>query len=392
MHKWSKPSDIKNEVKKKWDNGAILRQYVKEDGLFPMSISLKRPKGNELTDNYADIIKWVTELRDNDKSKKGFGYELVEKEVNHRNVGRNTMPTHVIIPTIDDAIKMLREGSSVKIFCSNSEKLLDKWSNLEEWILKNQKDVINKIGSNCDKIISVLTWFEQNPERNIYCREISIKGVDTKFIENNQTILTTLLEIILPEAQVNFNTKIFEEKFGLKNKPLRIRFRVLDETLKYSEFSDLEVLLDEFSKLSSNFKNVFVTENEINFLSFPNVKNSCVIFGKGYGIDIFRNIEWLKDKNVYYWGDIDTHGFNILSRARGFVPNVKSFLMSEEILLAHKEFWGKEDKPFLSEIVNLDTDETELVGKLQNNVLGSGVRLEQERVQFSYVREFIEGL
>lgn len=390
MDKWSKPQDIHIEVKKKWKNGDILRQYVKEDGLFPISITLKRPKGDELTDNYSEIIKWVDLLRRNNKESKKFGYELLEKEVNYRNIGKNIMPTHAIIPTIDDAIKMLGVGSLVKIFLDNKKMLLDRWDNLETWVLKNPHMLIDKIGSNCNDIVSVLMWFEQNTKRYMYCREISIGGVDTKFIEENKTILNGLLEVILPQTQINIDEKSFEKKFGLKQKPLRIRFRVLDETMKYQEFSDLEVLLDEFCKLSANFKNVFVTENEINFLSFPSVKNSCIIFGKGYGVDIFKYINWLKDKNVYYFGDIDTHGFNILSRARGFVPNVKSFLMTEEILLAHKEFWVLEDKQFLSEIANLDDVEKELVFKLQNNIFGNHIRLEQERVHFSYVKEFVE--
>ena len=101
-------------------------------------------------------------------------------------------------------------------------------------------------------------------------------------------------------------------------------------------------------------------------------------------------MQWLKNKEVYYWGDIDTHGFNILSIARGFLPDIKSFLMTEQILMAHKTLWVKEDRPFLSEIKNLNDQEQNLLYKLQNDYFGSKVRLEQERIRFKYLEEWME--
>ena len=29
---------------------------------------------------------------------------------------------------------------------------------------------------------------------------------------------------------------------------------------------------------------------------------------------------WLLEKEIYYWGDIDTHGFAIFNQLRGFLP------------------------------------------------------------------------
>jgi len=42
--------------------------------------------------------------------------------------------------------------------------------------------------------------------------------------------------------------------------------------------------------------------------------SATVVFGLGYGIGKqLANASWLKEKNVLYWGDIDTHGFRILN-------------------------------------------------------------------------------
>ena len=63
--------------------------------------------------------------------------------------------------------------------------------------------------------------------------------------------------------------------------------------------------------------------------------------------------------------------------------------MSEEILLAHRDLWVYESAQHLSQIDNLSDDEQRLVSNLQNDVYGLHVRLEQERIAFSYVEKFL---
>lgn len=75
----------------------------------------------------------------------------------------------------------------------------------------------------------------------------------------------------------------------------------------------------------------------MNGLCFPNVDSSLVIFKLGYGLDVLKSVTWLTNKEIYYWGDIDTHGFAMLDQIRSFLPQTKAILMTEEILLAHRK-------------------------------------------------------
>ncbi len=392
MNKWSDDKHIKERLRKEWSKGSILRQYIEDEQLFPYEIKLKTPNKTELLEKYNEVYDWSSQLRKKQKSQNNLGYRLVEEKCKYRDIGENYLPQHAIIDTVEDAISILKETSNVKLFCEVSFRLIAKWKCLKSWVYKNPIKVLNKVGKDCDKIISILQWFEVNPKPNCYIREISIKGVDTKFIENNKGILEELLLFVLKEEQVNLNVKSFEEKFNLKKKPILVRCRILDSKESILHFSDISVTIEEFEEWNPNIQKVFFTENEINFLSFPSVENACIIFGKGYGIEVFRNVKWLKNKDIFYWGDIDTHGFNILSITRGFLPNIQSFLMTESILVEHEEFWSVESKPYLARIQNLNGDELALVDKLQNNSFGKGIRLEQERINFSYVKEFLEGI
>ncbi len=389
MSNWTCYNDIKIRLNKIWNKGDILRSTQECDNIFPLKIKLKTPTASEMCNQFVEIGKWIQSLKTQDKHVKGYGYILEEKTVNYRLVGKNTLPTHAVIPTILDAVKIISKKSDYDLYIENKNLILDNFPTLKEWVHKYPFKVINKIGEEPLSFIKVLKWFKSHPNHYMYIREFDIQGVDTKFIEKNKVIIAEMLDIILPNLDVNSNERNFEKRFNIKSKPSLIRFRILDENM-YTIFSDITVNIEEFNNWNPDFENVFFTENEINFLSFPSVEKSCIVFSKGYGVELLRNAEWLKELKTYYWGDIDTHGFNILSIARGFLPNLESFLMNEEILVKHKNLWGIEEKQFLGSIKNLTSSERDLVDKLQNDYFGVGVRLEQERIKFSYIEEYLE--
>ncbi|MGB6729353.1 MAG: DUF2220 domain-containing protein, partial [Terracidiphilus sp.] len=139
-------------------------------------------------------------------------------------------------------------------------------------------------------------------------------------------------------------------------------------------------------------KRVFVTENEINGLVFPNVPASLVIFGLGYGLERLGEVGWLRQRALHYWGDIDTYGFHILDRLRSIFPDAQSFLMDRETLLEHVALWVRESTPYDGELRRLTTAESALYEDLRQNRLGDRVRLEQERIPFGRIERALDGV
>jgi hypothetical protein len=50
------------------------------------------------------------------------------------------------------------------------------------------------------------------------------------------------------------------------------------------------VTAETFAGLKLPVQRVYITENEINFLAFPPVAASMVIFGAGYGFNLFADV------------------------------------------------------------------------------------------------------
>jgi hypothetical protein len=121
---------------------------------------------------------------------------------------------------------------------------------------------------------------------------------------------------------------------------------------------------------------------------------AIVIFGLGYGISSLRDAGWLGEREILYWGDIDTHGFSILSQLRGYFPRTRSLLMDRETLMEFRHLWGVEDddKRCTNELPNLSEAERDVYLDLKGNVLGENVRLEQERIAFGWLRQSLEAV
>ena len=142
-----------------------------------------------------------------------------------------------------------------------------------------------------------------------------------------------------------------------------------------------------FAMLSLPVDRVFITENETNFLAFPPVPNTLVVFGAGYGWDALVPATWLRQCALHYWGDIDTHGFAILNQLRGSFPHTASFLMDHDTLLAHRLHWGEEPDPVRHALPHLTAQESLVYDELRLDRLQTKLRLEQERVGFGWLRE-----
>ena len=104
---------------------------------------------------------------------------------------------------------------------------------------------------------------------------------------------------------------------------------------------DITVTAEAFSTLQLPVHTVIATENQVNFLALPERPGTLALYGAGYGFSSLRDAAWLRDCEVLYWGDIDTHGFRILDQLRAVHPHVESVLMDEETLLAHRDAWGR---------------------------------------------------
>jgi hypothetical protein len=383
---WTTPADIRMQVERYWNNGVLLSARLTGETVFPLRIPLRKPGPQALAERFADVRQWIRQLEEGSKSGRGYGYEIDWTNVNHRQLGRNRIPARLSIASERDALALIGRTREADQFQKLAGEILECFPELRAWLVARSLTVLEH-GDAWHRILSVLAWFRENPCSSRYVRQIDIPGVDTKFIETRMTLLTDLFGALEPGGSHSSRELTFEQRFGLRSKQPLVRFRLLDENLYIGGLSDLAIPAPDFARLAPGARCVFITENETNGLAFPNVAGGLVIFGLGYGLERLGEAPWLRDRPVYYWGDIDTHGFAMLDRLRAFLPHSESLLMDPETLLSHRHFWVTEDQPHLKPLGRLAPAELTLYDDLRYDRLGDRVRLEQERISFSILEK-----
>ncbi len=386
---WTTPADIREQVLKLWDRGIILASLAGGESHFPRRMNLKKPTSSEMAERFSEVRNWISGL--NREAKK---YRLEWREIHHRTLGVNKVPTELWIDSLEDALALTGKEKEADCFSSLVELTSVRRPQLLVWLRKRPLRALS-LADDWPRLLDIVSWMYRHPRPGIYLRQVDIAGVDSKFIESRRGVLAELFDLVLPQADIEQTARGtigFCRRYGFRDKPSRIRFRLLDPSLfplpsveKTSQ--DISVTSDVFAEFNPPHTDVFITENEINFLAFPPLPRSMVIFGAGYGFDILSEVDWLHNCRIHYWGDIDTHGFAILSQLRQKFPAAVSFLMDRDTLLTHKLYWGREPQPATCDLFGLTEDEQRLYDDLRYNRLGKNLRLEQERIGFQWVKD-----
>jgi hypothetical protein len=364
----------------------LLAELLEPSDFFPYRVSLKTPTSADLSQRFAEVQDWVSEIRGLSSIS---GFHLEWQAVNHRLLGRNELPKFLSINSVHDTLVWLGKHREGELFLRSAEQILAAVPALRPWILRKTHQVL-AYRQSLPGLLSVMQWILQHPNPGIYLRQLSLPEIDSKFIEQHQSILSDWFDLVLPINAVHPQWSArsnFAARYGFIQKPNLVRFRILDQSCAIQGLSDLSITTQAFAQLSLPIQTVFIVENDINALVFPNMPGAIVIFGRGYGFDFLEQASWLLDKKIWYWGDIDTHGFAILNQCRKILPQTRSFLMDEYTLLSNKMSWAIEPKQNTGTLKYLTENEQLLYQALQAQRFGTCLRLEQEYVPYTLIMQ-----
>ncbi len=381
---WTRPHELKAQLLRLWTRGDLLRAVVTGQAHFPLRLSLKSPHSTDITERFNEVRDWAAELAATN------AVRVEWQTLRHRIQGAQKLPVSVWVESLDDALTWLGKRKDGERFAAQVAVTRQTHPALLPWLEKRPLQALELVAE-WPPLLAIVTWLVAHPRPGIYMRQVDLPGVHSKFIETHRGVLTELLDLALPLSAVDRSkTGIsqFAARYGFLEKPMRIRFRVLDPTILIvpgSASPDVTLDADSFSRLDLDLQRVFITENETNFLAFPPVVHALVIFGAGYGWDALARSHWLKHCAIHYWGDIDTHGFGILDQLRGHFAHVNSLLMDRATLQAHADVWGHEEKPLRVDLQRLTAAERALYDDLRDNRIRVGLRLEQEHIGFHWL-------
>lgn len=325
--------DLLKKLKKQEEKGTLYEALTKEIEPPYFRMVLKRPEETE--EDWNALLSWSDYWRHPVKDSSGRPlWHIDEKGKNTKSFGRQTLPVRVFIDSPKDAFALLSMNREKREFLSRLKEVDERNGALKDWFIHYYPRIRSE--GFYPLFFPIADFFKKQEEKGGYLRELSIPGVDTKFLEKHAFLVRTLWNALFPENQVDSNEEM-KEKLFIKEVPTpAICARSLDDTMLFCGVRKFFLSNDEVARFNPPHRRIFITENKVNGYTFPHAKDSLILFGMGYGVlELARQAKWLEEKEVYYWGDLDSDGFNILSALRHILPHVHSFLMDRETLLAY---------------------------------------------------------
>lgn len=376
MTGWTTAADIRTRVRRRWDDGSILRALAAELPCPVIDIALRGPKPAEIGDDLEAVRSWIAALQAG--SRAGVRYTLRYASIGGRLIGRNELPSRAVVQSYEQTVALLGVGDQVRSY-ENVLSVVEAEAAVSAWVRNNPLRAL-EVASSWPTLLSAYRWLRTARNSGRYLREVTAPGIDTKFIERHRPLLAQLLNV--PATATGFLRAL-----GLSTKPETLRLRLSPALRPIGGLSDLNARVDELATLNLTVGSAVVIENEITFLSVPVPADGVVLWGKGFEVDRVGSMPWLGGVDVTYWGDLDTHGFAILNRLRAWLPQSRSILMDRQTLLAHQDRWVVEDSPATSHLDRLTAQEQLLYQDLVTDRLGERIRLEQERIDWDWVVE-----
>lgn len=390
-----------DEIKKKAENKFLpfLHSIIDEKAFFPLLIP--SAKGS-VKDSFDERMVEAEKLYKSSKNAKGRGYTVETKTVKTHKQGMQTIIEKIYFETEIDFISFIGKEKETENFKKHLSIIKNHFFNLNaediqnDWLKKHLRNLITEAEDNYwQNIFLCAIWFLNNPNCNLYLREIPLP-VHTKFIEQNTSLIFSLYTALNKNKdtdKIKSNADIYKI-WGVRTAEPFIRFRSLDKDINLKilneEFTsyEIQIPLSAFAKINFNsIEYIFIVENLIVYLTLPPFNKTLCIFGSGFAAVNLKENKALNEKKLYYFGDMDEHGFEILSNVRSIFPNVKSFCMDKKTYETFSAFAVRgENSPSKIEDLNLSEEELILFKFLREKTL----RLEQEKISQAFIKSRIE--
>lgn len=315
------PDELRKKLARQWDNAKLRAERLLPPGNWPLCLPIGKPSAKIFAEQAQRVLQHVQLWRQ-------VAVGRVEwKEVNYRTSdGPISMPFRWILNSPSDWLNAAADPVVNREF-RLLERIIEQVdpifhlllvSHRSLWRHKDPQDIISAARLACR--------LEPGCAKGLPLRLLSGQGVDTKFIENNISLLTRLLDVRFSGEASEQGLTTFLDAFDESSHWVLVA--PLSPGLL--PFKKCRVTTAELAETTLTASRVLVIENEQCLHQLPALSDTIAILGCGL------DVQWLSsavldEKRVAYWGDIDSWGLLMLARARRGRPTLDALLMNREL-------------------------------------------------------------
>ena len=344
--RWTTVDELVSNLRARWARGIYLRAHARGEPFAPLRLPVRSPNAADLVDRLDESLRWIARFDTANRTGTSRQLFVVERQIRlSLALGDYPVPVRVNFLSIAQLCAALGTAGDLEQFDQVLTLTRELEPDLVGWVATHPIEAVAH-RSVWEPLLTVSRGIVAHDHSDLDVRHLEVPGVDTKFVERHRKVLRQLLDQLLPAELIDPASRTFAGRYGFRPRPTYVRFRLLAPVPQFpAVITEVEARVDEMARLALPVTTVFIVENLATYLAFPEVPRSIVVWGGGYAVTVLEGLPWLAQCDVVYWGDLDTHGFAILSRLRERVPTVRSILMDRATLLAHREQLVVEPNP-----------------------------------------------
>jgi hypothetical protein len=250
-------------------------------------------------------------------------------------------------------------------------------------------------------LLAATTWFRAHPRSGLTVRSVPVPGMHTKWLARHRGMVLACLGTSINSNEFTESTGDVDpveipadelDALGLRALPREVGIILADPVLRavVGGLRQISAPVDELADLQIHPDAVLIVENKEPALAWSDTAGLVVIHSLGNHLDVLSRLSWIPHDRTWYWGDLDRHGFTLVSRARTMVPRLASLLMAPDDITAYQPLGVEEgldryDQPDST----LTLAETRALTALQRTE-EKYLRIEQERIPISDAEHALE--
>ncbi|EGI16320.1 hypothetical protein ECIG_04713 [Escherichia coli M605] len=315
------PDELREKLARQWDSAKLRAERLLPPGNWPLCLPIGKPSTKIFAEQTQRVLQHVQRWR-----------QVAVGHVEWEAVSYRASDTPVLMPSrwiLNSPSEWINAAADPVV--SREFRLLEgiieqvnpifhlllvKHRSL--WRHKDPQDVISAATLACR--------LEPGCAKGLPLRLLSGQGVDTKFIENNISLLTRLLDMRFSGEASEQGLTTFLDAFDESSHWVL----VVPLSPGLLPFKKCRVTTAELAETTLPASQVLVVENEQCLHHLPALSDTIAILGCGLDVQ-WLSSSVLDEKRVAYWGDMDSWGLLMLARARRCRPMLDALLMNREL-------------------------------------------------------------
>ncbi len=365
-----------------WERPANLRDRLAGCREFPIKVNLKPPTGREAIEAISHFQAYTAAWR------AWPGPGRVEYESRKLpQVDRQDLPVKLVLNSFPELVAFLGPDAEARHrhWESVFQPLRSLSPNLEPALIRNLTSLEALNPEEGARLAVALRQLTPGLGRGGYLRALPLTGLDTKFIEQNLLLLTDLADH-QHQGAVRQSGGLLRWLDCQESPRSWLIVRILCEELRaqFGGLAQMQLTSETLSQTPLPGKRVLVVENNASGYALPQIMDTVAIIGGGANVGWTR-APWLVDRQLGYWGDLDTWGLHYLANARRNQAHVQALMMDQSTLIKHASRMVSLVDPNPSIPEGLTAAEIETYRDLLEGRHG-GNCLEQERLDADWIR------